>query len=76
MSEKTRVQLSDADRKVICELAQKHSDLTQDKLTRLVAEHLNKPDLGRSTVTGTLKHSDSAAGTMLSHQSCLGSSAT
>ena len=57
MSAKTRVQLTDADRKLICELAERHSDLTQGKLTRLVADRLNKPDLGRSTVTGTLKHS-------------------
>ena len=30
----------------------------QEKLTRLVAERLGKPDLARSTVTGVLKHSD------------------
>ena len=54
----SRVQLSDADRKLICDLAQSNSNLTQEKLTRLVAERLGKPDLARSTVTGVLKHSD------------------
>lgn len=54
MSAKSRVQLTDNDRKVICELAKSHVGLTQDKLTKLAAQQLNKPDLGRSTVTGTL----------------------
>ena len=50
-----RVQLSDADRKVICELAQSNSDLKQDQLTDLAAQTLGKPGLKRSTVTGILK---------------------
>ncbi|DBB01248.1 TPA: hypothetical protein ACH3X1_001117 [Trebouxia sp. C0004] len=58
MSSKSRVQLTDVDRKVICELAKSHAGLTHDKLTRLAAQQLGKPDLGRSTVTGTLKQSD------------------
>ena len=57
MSAKTRVQLTDGDRKVICECRQVNKDLSQEKLTALVAEKLNKPVLKRSTVTGTLKES-------------------
>ena len=57
MSAKTRVQLSNTDRKVICELVQSNRDLTHAQLTRLCAERLSKPDLGRSTVTGTLQNS-------------------
>ncbi|DBA74381.1 TPA: hypothetical protein ACH3X1_011145 [Trebouxia sp. C0004] len=58
MSSKSRVQLTDVDRKVICELAKSHAGLTHDKLTRLAAQQLGKPDLGRSTVIGTFKQSD------------------
>lgn len=50
---KTRVQLSDADRKAICELAKSNRDLSHDKLTRLAAEKLGK-DLKRPTVTQVL----------------------
>ena len=54
---KTRVQLTDADRKLICELAKSNRDLSQDKLTSLAAQQLGK-DLKRTTVTGVLKDSD------------------
>ena len=37
---KTRVQLTDADRKVICELALANKDLSQEKLTGLAAQTL------------------------------------
>ena len=56
MSAKTRVQLSDTERELICELAQSNRDLTHAQLTRLCADRLSKPDLGRSTVTGTLQY--------------------
>ncbi len=47
-----RVQLSDLDRKKICQLAVEHKRLSQDKLTALLQTQLNKPELARSTVTG------------------------
>ena len=53
----TRVQLSYADRKEICELAKSNTDLTQAPLTRLASEKLGK-NLVRSTVTGVLEQSD------------------
>lgn len=37
MSAKNRGQLSDADRKLICELAQSHTALSQQQLTNLVS---------------------------------------
>ena len=58
MSAKSRVQLSDADRKVICELGKSHKSLSHQQLTNLIAQQLNKPELGRSTVTGILKQSE------------------
>ena len=58
MSAKTLVQLSDADRNLICELAQSHKALSRQQLTDPVSEQLNKPELGRSTVTGILKQSE------------------
>ncbi|DBA82639.1 TPA: hypothetical protein ACH3X1_006886 [Trebouxia sp. C0004] len=68
----TRVQLCDADRKVICELAR---DLSQDKLTALAATTLKKPGLKRPTVTGILSKrdkwlniSDSAASSKVKHR--------
>ena len=70
MSQK-RVQLSDLDRKKICELAVRHQSLSQDKLTALLQTQLNKPELSNSTVTGILKErtkwlalSNEAAGSM------------
>ena len=50
-----RVQLSDLDRKKICELAVEHQSLSQDKLTAPLQTQLNKPELAGSTVTGILK---------------------
>ena len=50
-----RVQLSDLDRKKICQLAVEHKSLSQDKLTALLQTQLNKPELARSIVTGVLK---------------------
>ncbi len=50
-----RVQLSDLDRKKICELAVELQSLSQDKLTALLQTRINKPELARSTVTGILK---------------------
>ena len=38
-----RVQLTNLDRKVICELAIEHKALTQDKLTALIRNKLEKP---------------------------------
>lgn len=38
----TRVQLSNADRKVVCELARDNKDLSQDKLTPLAAPTLKQ----------------------------------
>lgn len=71
----TRVQLSDADRKVICELARDNKDLSQDKLTALAATTLKKPGLKRPTVTGILSKrdkwlniSDSAASSKVKHR--------
>ncbi|DBB00267.1 TPA: hypothetical protein ACH3X1_014094 [Trebouxia sp. C0004] len=51
----TRVQLSDADRKVICELARDNKDLL---LTALAATTLKKPGLNGPTVTGILSKRD------------------
>ena len=45
------MQLSNADRKVICELARDNKDLSQGKLTALAATTLKKPGLKRPTVT-------------------------
>ena len=53
MSTKTRVQLSDAVRKEICELANSNRDLSQGQLTRLAAEKLSK-DLKPSTLVHML----------------------
>jgi hypothetical protein len=71
-----RVQLSDLDRKKICQLAVEHKSLSQDKLTALLQTQLNKPELARSTVTGVLKErtkwlglSDEAAGSKVRHRS-------
>lgn len=71
-----RVQLSDLDRKKICELAVEHQSLSQDKLTALLQTQLNKPELARSTVTGILKErtkwlalSNEAAGSKVRHRS-------
>ena len=71
-----RVQLSDLDRKKICELAVEHESLSQDKLTALLQTQLNKPALARSTVTGILKErtkwlalSNEAAGSKVRHRS-------
>jgi len=49
------VQLSDLHRKTICQLADEHKSLSQDKLNALLQTPLNKPELARSTVTGILK---------------------
>jgi len=43
-----RLQLSDLDRKNICQLAVEHKSLSQDKLTALLQTQLNKPELARS----------------------------
>ena len=51
MSVSTRKQLTDTDRKVICELQRSNRDLDQDKLTKLAAETIGKPALNRATVT-------------------------
>ncbi len=71
-----RVQLSDLDRKKICQLAVEHKSLSQDKLTALLQTQLNKPELARSTVTGVLKErtkwlglSDEVAGSKVRHRS-------
>ena len=53
-----RVQLTNLDRKVICELAIEHKALTQEELTALIRNKLEKPELARTTVTGVLKSSD------------------
>ena len=50
---------ADHDRKKICELQLAHRDLTQEKLTALIAGQLNLPNIKRSTVTGILKESQS-----------------
>lgn len=70
-----RVQLSDLDRKQICQLAAENLSLSQDKLTALLQVQLNKPDLARSTVTGILKDrtkwlaiSNEAAGSKVRHR--------
>ena len=57
MSAQTRVQLMNADRKVICELRQANKDLSQERLTRLAAAKIGKEALKRSTVTCILKQS-------------------
>ena len=54
---KTRVQLSDADRRLICDLAKSNRDLSHEKLTKLAAERLGK-DLKRPTVTLVLQQSE------------------
>lgn len=54
---KIRVQLSDADRRLICELAKSNRDLSHEKLTKLAAERLGK-DLKRPTVTLVLQQSE------------------
>ena len=70
-----RVQLSDLDRKKICQLAVEHKSLSQDKLTALLQTQLNKPELARSIVTGVLKErtkwlglSDEVAGSKVRHR--------
>ena len=57
MGNDVRQQCTAADRKKICELQLAHRDLTQEKLTALIAGQLNLPNIKRSTVTGTLKES-------------------
>ena len=52
-----RTQLSDSDRRHICELHDKNRDLSQDKVTALIATKLGKPTLKRPTVTLVLKES-------------------
>ncbi|KAL3132737.1 hypothetical protein ABBQ32_009240 [Trebouxia sp. C0010 RCD-2024] len=71
----TRVQLSGADRKKTCELAQANRDLKQEQLTQLAAEAIGKPGLKRTTVTGVLKEktrwlkvSDTTASTKVKHR--------
>ena len=55
MSAKTRTSLTNADRRLICELQRSNRDLSQDKLTALAAEKLSKPGLKRSSVAGIVK---------------------
>ena len=50
-----RVQLSDLDRKKICQLAHEHTLLSQDKLTALLQTQLNKPELALGTVEEVIK---------------------
>ena len=52
-----RQQCTAADRKRICELQLAHKDLTQEKLTALIADQLKLPNIKRPTVTGILKES-------------------
>ena len=52
-----RVHLTNLDRKVICELAMEQA-LTQDRLTALLRNKLEQPELARSTVTGVHTSSD------------------
>ena len=54
----SRQQLTNSDRRQICELHLAHKDLTQEKLTALVASKLSLPEVKRSTITGILKQSD------------------
>jgi len=52
-----RTQLSDSGCRQICELHHENRDLSQDKLTALIATRLEKPTLKRPTVTLVLKES-------------------
>ncbi len=52
-----RTQLSDSGCRQICELHHENRDLSQDKLTALIATRLEKPTLKRPAVTGVLKDS-------------------
>ena len=66
-----RVQLSDLDRKKICQLAHEHKLLSQDKLTALLQTQLNKPELAGILKDRTkwLALSDEAAGSKVRHRS-------
>ena len=50
-------QCTAADRKRICELQLTHKDLTQEKLTTMIADQLKLPNIKRPTVTGILEES-------------------